>query len=115
MESKILFAIVFTFFASPLAFSNEIIISKEGKDYLYIEKIVPGTEGISDDVKAISMAYGTYDDLQKSVSVIQGKSFIGKVITINENICTETITKFEQPIPAENPQVITNKRIVPCP
>lgn len=96
--------------------ASPIVLSKNGYDVMYVKRTYPGSEGMTTEQIGWSKAFGTYEDLHKSVAVDQGRVWVGSIITKENGKCTESTSSIVRPYkgPGE-PKMNVAHMIVPCP
>ncbi|MBM5458707.1 hypothetical protein H8F21_14155 [Pseudomonas sp. P66] len=99
-----------------IANAEPSVLSKTGHDVLYIKHIAPGSEGMSPEQIGLAKKFGTYQDVQNSVSIDQGRVWVGTVVTMANGICTESTSSIAGvPKGPGEPKLNVVDRIVPCP
>lgn len=95
---------------------SPVVLSKNGREVMYIKRVYPGSEGMTPQEIAWSKQFGTYEDFQKSVAVEQGKVWVGTVVTLANGECTESTSSIvgAPKVPGE-PEVKVVAKLVPCP
>lgn len=96
--------------------ASPVVLSKNGHEVMYIKRTYPGSEGMTPQQIEWSKAFGTYEDLQKSVAVDQGKVWVGTVVTLADGKCTETTSSIAEipKVPGE-PKMKVVSKLIPCP
>ncbi|MGF6282294.1 hypothetical protein ABH908_000222 [Pseudomonas frederiksbergensis] len=102
--------------ATPQGEPTPVVLSKNGHEVMYIKRTYPGSEGMTPQQIEWSKAFGTYEDLQKSIAVEQGHVWVGAVVTLAEGKCTESTSSIAEipRVPGEPKMKVVNK-IIPCP
>jgi hypothetical protein len=100
----------------PLACAEPQVISKTGSEQVYVKRIKPALEGMSQENMDIAKRFGTYDNLKNGGSPEMGSVWIGTVVTKDNGKCTATTTTAEKPTgtPGE-PVLNVIEKAVDCP
>jgi hypothetical protein len=100
----------------PQSEASPVVLSKNGHEVMYIKCTYPGSEGMTSQQIEWSKAFGTYEDLQKSVALDQGKVWVGTVVTLADSKCTETTSSIAEipKVPGE-PKMKVVSKLIPCP
>ena len=95
---------------------SPVVLSKNGREVMYIKRVYPGSEGMTPQEIAWSKQFGTYEDFQKSSAVEQGTVWVGTVVTLADGKCTESTSSVAEipKVPGEPKMKIVNK-LIPCP
>lgn len=101
---------------APQSEASRVVLSKNRNEVMYIKRTYHGSEGMTPQQIEWSKAFGTYEDLQKSVGVDQGKVWVGTVVTLADGKCTESTSSIADTpkVPGEPKMKVVNK-LIPCP
>lgn len=93
-----------------------IVLSKNGHDVMYIKRIYPGVESMTQEQIGWSKKFGTYDDVASSNAIEQASVWVGTKTIKTGNKCVEVTSSISEiPKGPGDPKMSVTEKEVPCP